>query len=252
MNSLTMKAGALILALALCFSAVSLAYAETEYPPRPSGTVSDLAGVLGEKTLEDIETLNQRLNDAAGGRIFVLTRHFLGGAKAQEYADKVFEVWGLGDCDALLLLVIGEESYALSLGTAAKQAVPADTQTSLLASHFRSLYLNRQYDEALAELSVTLGQALAKAFGDTLDTAGLFGTAAIQSTPQPQTVDDYWYGMFARDDYDARQNNDETYWEDWQNQWRYEESSINWRSVIIWGLVIYFLFFRRKRRRGQK
>ena len=126
------------------------------------------------------------------------------------------------------------------------------SQTSLLASHFRSLYLNRQYDEALAELSVTLGQALAKAFGDTLDTAGLFGTAAIQSTPQPQTVDDYWYGMFARDDYDARQNNDETYWEDWQNQWRYEESSINWRSVIIWGLVIYFLFFRRKRRRGQK
>ena len=87
MNSLTMKAGALILALALCFSAVSLANAEREYPPRPSGTVSDLAGVLGEKTMEDLETLNQRLNDAANGRIFVLTRHFLGGADAQQYAD---------------------------------------------------------------------------------------------------------------------------------------------------------------------
>lgn len=252
MNSLLKKMGALLLALVLCLGTVSLAHAETDYPPRPSGTVSDLAGVLGEKTLEDLETLNQRLEDAAGGRVFVLTRHFLGGAKAQEYADKVFEVWGLGDCDALLLLVIGEESYALSLGLAAKKAVPADTQTSLLASHFRSMYLNRQYDEALAELSVTLGKALAKAFGDSLDTAGLFGAAAIQSTPQPQTVDDYWYGMFARDDYDARKNDDETYWEDWQNQWRFEESSINWRSVIIWGLVIYFLFFRRKRRRGHR
>ena len=87
-----------------------------------------------------------------------------------------------------------------------------------------------------------------KAFGDTLDAAGLFGTAAIQSTPQPKTVDDYWYGMFARDDYDALKSNDESYWEDWQSQWRSEESSINWRSVIIWALVIYFLFFRRKRK----
>ena len=246
------KMTALLLALALCLCLTNAACAATEYPPRPSGTVSDLAGVLGEQTIRDMETLNERMNDAAGGRLFVLTRHFLGGANAQSYADKVFEVWSLEDSDALLLMVIGEETYALSLGAAAKKAVPADTQTSLLASHFRGVYLNRQYDEALADLAVALGQTLAKAFGDTLDTAGLFGAAAIQSTPQPQTVDDYWYGMFARDDYDARQNDDDTYWEDWQNQWRYEESSINWRSVIIWGLVIYFLFFRRKRRRGQK
>ena len=54
MNSLFTKMGALVLALALCFAAVSMANAETEYPPRPSGTVSDLAGVLGEKALEDL------------------------------------------------------------------------------------------------------------------------------------------------------------------------------------------------------
>ena len=248
MNSLFTKVSALTLALILCWGTVSLGRAETEYPPRPSGTVSDLAGVLGEQAIQDLETLNERLLDAAGGRLYVLTRHFLGGANAQSYADKVFEVWGLEDCDALLLMVIGEETYALSLGAAAKKAVPGDIQTSLLASHFRGNYLDRQYDKAMADLSVNLGQTLAKAFGDTLDTAGLFGVTAVQSTPQPQTVDDYWYGMFARDDYDARESDDETYWEDWQRQWRSEESSINWRSVIIWALVIYFLFFRRKRR----
>ena len=248
MNSLFAKMSALTLALILCLGTVIPVHAETEYPPRPTGTVSDLAGVLGEQAIQDMETLNERLSDAAGSRLFVLTRHFLGGAKAQEYADKVFEVWGLEESDALLLMVIGEESYAISLGAAVKKAIPGDIQTSLLASHFRNAFLNRNYDEALADLAVSLGQSLPKANGNTLDTAGLFGAAAIQSTPQPQTVDDYWYGMFARDDYDARQNDDDTYWEDWQNQWRYEESSINWRSVIIWGLVIYFLFFRRKRR----
>ena len=247
MNSLFTKMGALLLALTLCFGTVSLANAETEYPPRPSGTAADLAGVLGEKTLEDLETLNGRLEEAAGGRIFVLTRHFLGGADVQQYADQVFKVWGLEMGDDLLLMVIGEEDFALTLGAGIKNAMPAESRNTLLGA-FRNTFKNRQYDEALANLAVSLGQTMAKAGGSTLNTAGLFGTAAIQSTPQPKTLDDYWYGMFARDDYDARESDNDKFWQDWQNQWHYEETRINWRSVIIWGLVIYFLFFRKKRR----
>ncbi len=247
MNSLFAKMGALVLALVLCFAAVSLANAETEYPPRPDRSAADLAGVLGEKTLEDLETLNDRLESAGGGRIYVLTRHFLGGADAQQYADQVFKVWNLEKDDALLLMVIGEEEFALSLGANSKNALSAESRNTLLGA-FRNAYKARQYDEALANLTVSLGQTLAKAKGNTLSDTGLFGITAIQSTPQPQTVDDAWYGMFARDDYDAKENSDEVFWEDWQNTWRSEGTRTNWRSVIIWALVIYFLFFRRKRR----
>lgn len=240
------KITALFAALLLCLSLAAPALAATEYPPRPSGTVADLAGVLGEKTIDDLETLSQRLESASGGYIFVLTRHFLGGADAQQYADKVFEVWNLDAQDALLLMVIGEESFALSLGKSAKSALSQETQTSLLGA-FRTAYLNRNYDQALADLALNLGQAMAKNGGNTLDASGLFGTAAIQSTPQPQNASDWWYGMFAKDDYNARWDDDESNWRDWQDERRYEETSINWRSVIIWALVIYFLFFRKKR-----
>lgn len=239
---------ALLLALALCFGVLPAACGETEYPPRPAGAVADLAAVLGEKTVEDMETLRERSMDGAGFGLYVLTRHFLGGVAVQQYADKVFEVWGLGDTDALLLMVIGEESYALSLGAVAQKALPAETKTTLLGS-FRTSYLNRQYDASLADLSVGLTQALAKAYGGTLDASGLLGRDAIQSTPQPQTVSDFWYGMFARDDYDALEDNDAANWRSWQNERQYEENHINWRSLIIWGLVIYFLFFRRSRRK---
>ena len=240
---------ALLAALVLCLGLTAPAFAETKYPPRPQGTVADLAGVLGEQSIADLETLNTRLNTAVGGKLYVLTRHFLGGVNATTYAKKVFDVWALGTNDALLLMVIGEETYALSLGAEAEKAVPADTQISLQANRFRGAYLARQYDEALSQLALNLGQSLAKAKNQTLDVSGLFGQQAIQSTPQPQTTEDWWYGMFARDDYDAREHDDDRYWQDWQNEWYYEETRINWRSVIIWGLVIYFLFFRKKRRR---
>ena len=240
---------AFVLALMLCAGLAVPAFAETKYPPRPQGTVADLAGVLGEQTIADMETLNTRLNTAAGGKLYILTRHFLGGVNASNYAKKVFDVWGLDKNDALLLMVVGEETSAIALGSAAEKAVPNDTQISLLANHFRNAFLARKYDEALADVTVQLGQTLAKAKNQTLDVTGLFGQTVLQSTPQPQTTDDWWYGMFARDDYDARESDNDKFWQDWQNQWHYEETRINWRSVIIWGLVIYFLFFRRKRRR---
>ena len=232
---------ALALALVLCLGMTLPARAATEYPPF-QGIVADMAGVLGEKTIADLTTLSERLENETGGHIYVLTRHFLGGADAARYADRVFEVWGLHENDALLLMVIGEESFALSLGSLAKTALPQETLTSLLASHFRTAYLNRQYDEAAADLAVTLGQALAKALGGTLDVSGLFGNASIQSTPQPQSWSEIWQGMFAQDDYDEEPWN-------WEIEWDNEDKHINWRGVIIWALVIYFLFFRRRRRR---
>ena len=245
----SIRIAALVTALALCLSLMAPAFAETKYPPRPQGTVADLAAVLGESMIEEMETLSDRLNSVTGGKIYVLTRHFLGGVNAGNYANKVFDVWGLGSNDALLLMVIGEETYALALGSDAEKAMPNDTQISLLANHFRTPFLARQYDKALSGLAVNLSQSLSKAKNQSLDVTGLFGQDAIQSTPQPQSSSDWWYGMFAQDDYTARENNDNKFWKDWQNQWNYEETRINWRSVIIWGLVIYFLFFRRKRRK---
>ena len=243
---------ALLLALTVFLCLAPASHAATEYPPRPAGTVADLASVLGEKTIEDLETLNGKTEEAASYRLFVLTRHFLGGADAQQYADQVFSVWNLEKGDALLLLVIGEEEFALALGADTKTALPQEARNTLLGS-FRNAYKARKYDEALADLASQLSQAVAKATTVTLNLTGYFSQEAIQSTPQPQAADDWWYGMFARDDYDSREDWDEKYWQSWQDEWRYEESSINWRSVIIWALVIYFLFFRKKKRnRGRR
>ena len=232
---------ALLLALSVCLGAMPWARADTDYPPF-QGIVADVADVLSQDAAADLKTLSERLNDLTGGHIYVLTRHFLGGADAQNYAQKVFEIWNLGSMDALLLLVIGEESYALALGAGAKAALPAETQTGLLASQLRTPFLSRQYDAAVGNFAVALGQALAKNTGETLNVRGLFGNAAAPSTPRPHSSSQNWQGMFAQDDYYEEPWN-------WDNDWQYEETHVNWRGILIWALVIYFLFFRRKKRR---
>ena len=51
--------------------------------------------------------------------------------------------------------------------------------------------------------------------------------------------------MFAQDDYQ------EESWS-WDSEWESQENRINWRGILIWGLVIYFLFFRRKNRGARR
>ncbi len=229
--------------LMLCLALLPQARAE-DYPPF-QGIAADVAGVLSEETIADLKTLSQRLEEETGGHVYVLTRHFLGGVSAQSYADKVFQVWDLGENDTLLLMVIGEESYALALGGLAKAALPKETRDSLMANHFRSAFQSREYDQAAGGAARALAQALAKAQGDGLNVSGLFGAEEAQqpqATPRPQSWNEMWEGMFAQQDYS------EEPW-DWDTEWEVEETHVNWRGILIWALVIYFLFFRKKRRR---
>lgn len=231
------KAGLWCLILILCWAFLFPAQGENSYPAS-QGKVTDLAGVISPQCAQDLAELSQRLEKAASGSLYVVTRHFLGGKSTQDYADGLFEAWKLGQGDGLLLLVIGEDAFALSLGKEAAQRLPGEMRTALLGQ-FRSVYLSRAYDQAVTQLTLSLAQSLAKAAGKSLNTAGLFGKEEIQSTPAPLDLGAVFQDMFGtsyKEDQPVKDHQD-------------EESDTNWRSVIIWGLVIYFLFFRKKKRK---
>ena len=226
----------MLLCMGLCLPALA---AQTQYPAS-QGIVTDLADVLGEGAVSDLNALADKMTKVSLGNIYVITRHFLGGTDAAVYAEKLFEAWNLNSDDVLLLLVIGEDTYAVEVGAAARAALPGDTVTSLLANHFRSAFLNRSYDEAVADVTTQMAQALARAANVNLNTAGLFGTAVIQSTPKPQTSVSTWDSMFSLEDFDD---------EDWPTDTEWTgRTSFNWRGWVIWALLIYFLFFRKKKR----
>ncbi|MCR4885944.1 MAG: TPM domain-containing protein [Clostridiales bacterium] len=234
------KTIAAVMILLLCLAALPGVRAE-EYPPF-QGIVADMAGVLGEDAAKDLTDLAGKLEAAVDGRVYVLTRHFLGGASPQSYADQVFRVWNLKENDILLLMVVGEESYAVALGDLAKGSLTKESLDMLMANHFRAAFLKRDYSRAAGETAVALAQALAKAQGTGLNVTGLPGAEEEPiATPEPQTWEQVWQGMFAQNDYQEK-------YQDWNQSWEQEEHKSNWGSIIIWILVIYFLFFRKKRR----
>ena len=234
----------MLLMLLICSLLIfPLASAESQAPVS-QGAVTDLAGVLRNDTITDAEILSQRLEKATGGQVYVVTRHFLGGAETLEYGQYLFDAWELGEMDCLLLMVIGEENYALIPGNKLDRLVPAESRNTLLANYFRTPYLNRDYDGAVSGLLLAFSENLSRAAGNMVDTAGLFGRAAQPQENTIKTWNALWNSMFAQVE--------ETEENDWAERQAQEETESNWRTVIIWALVIYFLFFRKKKRRRSK
>ena len=242
---------AIAIAVALLFCLFT-AQADT-YPIR-RGAVNDDAAVLSDSTSKDIETLNER-SDA---QFTVITRHFLGGADAQEYCDALFQAWNLSSNDLLLLLVIGEERYAVSMGDVLQlSALSPEQLNSLLSAKIRQPFIQeRDYDGAVGGFLLAAATQIARAYGDTLNTSGLFGTthqeqqnasgASAQSGSWFSSWNSTGWGNFFSD-------NDLNLYGQNQGDISYEYDEDNGFSMgrlIFIGIVLLFII-RSRRRKGK-
>ncbi len=219
--------------------------------PLMQGTVTDLANVLGTQTATDIAELSTRLSTQTGSSLYVVTRHFLGGADTKAYARELFGRWGLTQNDALLLMVIGEDSYALVLGDALQSIMPAEVQSTTLSTTFRTPYLNRQYDQAVAGLSLKLVEQISRSYNTTVSSAGLLGQTALQSTPAPQTYNsNSWSSFFGSDFWQSGS----TYSYESSNDiyiQQYEKSKSS-SGIGIWQIIFLLILFNVVRKKARK
>src|SRR5262245_63809879 len=76
--------------------------------PKPTGMVNDFAGVLDDTTKSELETLLTGLKAQTTAEVAVVTVNSLGGMSVEEYANRLFNGWGIGRADknnGILILV---------------------------------------------------------------------------------------------------------------------------------------------------
>lgn len=172
----------------------------TAYPTQRS-YVNDDAAVLSAETAKDIIELNDRMDMA---EFTVATKHFLGGADVKEYAKGLFDYWGLDTDDVLVLLVIGEEKYAVITGDLIEEYVSKEQLSSLMGTQLRQAFITeRDYDGAVGDFLLALASQIDRFTGEDVDFGGLFG---MEETVDSQIFDNWggnwWEGFFGEYDYD--------------------------------------------------
>ncbi len=125
------------------------------YLPAPpeNGYVLDVAGVLDSGTVERILKENETLRAATGASITVVTVDVLGGKEVSEYANRLYEDWGLGDTEGqngiLVLLAVEDQTYWLIQGAGLREDLTDDALRDYAWN-----YLERDFSEGGCDAGV--------------------------------------------------------------------------------------------------
>ena len=119
--------------------------------------VADYAGVLSDATEQSIIDYNGALElQCYGAQFVVVTVNYLDGMYSDEYANKLFNDWGVGSSTEnngmLLLLAVGENKAWLSTGAGISKSFTDSVASSYLDKYFWDDFDAEKYDSAVNSL----------------------------------------------------------------------------------------------------
>jgi uncharacterized protein len=147
----------------------------------PQGYVSDFAGAMGGLGPE-IEALLTELQQKTGAEVAVVTVTSLDGGEATDFANRLFERWGVGgaerDDGVLLLAAIEDRQVRIEVGYGLEGVIPDGLAGQILDDRVLPFFREERYGEGLGSGAATIAAVIA-------DDAGieLTGSGAVRAPP---------------------------------------------------------------------
>ena len=161
----------LLCAVAAIWSASAVFAQEIQVPKPTSDFANDFAGILSDSTKEQINEESRQLEKEKGIQFVVVTVQSLSGESIEDYANALFNQWGIGskDTDQGLLLLVSKEDRRdrIEVGNGL-QGDLTDVQTDDLLESGKP-YLKKNdfdagiraiYSAALNELGMTVSDGM--------------------------------------------------------------------------------------------
>src|SRR5208283_3983735 len=159
---------------------------------RPTGYVTDLAGIIQPQTKSQLEALCAELEQKTGAQMTIVTVKSLDGNDVQTYANDLFKQLGIGqkkqDNGVMLLVAPNERKYWTEVGYGVEPVINdarAGDTGRLLVPYFRK----GDFSGGIAAASWQLAKYIADDKGVTL-------TGMAQLRQAPQDKDDDFSGIW--------------------------------------------------------
>ena len=131
--------------------------------PMDNFYVNDYAGVISDEERDKIIELNKEIAES-GAQIVVATVDFTDGMGSDRYATEMFNQWGIGDASkdngVLILLVIGEDDYFISLGTGTEKFISSGDLGVMIAWHLEAYFAAGDYGSGAVDIAYAIGDKI--------------------------------------------------------------------------------------------
>jgi len=153
----------------------------------PRGYVNDYAGVLDAQERKRLESLLAEVERKTGAEIAVVALESLEGGQIEDFANRLFEKWGIGKKDqdngVLLIAAIRDRKVRIEVGYGLEPVLPDARAGRILDQVVLPAFRAGHYARGLAEGAGTVARVLAEAAGATLEAGPPPGTV---SPPQQE------------------------------------------------------------------
>jgi uncharacterized protein len=156
-----------IFAFAL-FMAPSASLSQNSFP-KPKGLVNDFANVISRAHEQNIANLTTELLKKTGTSVVVVTMPDIGGADYTEYANRLYEAWGIGkkgeDKGVLIFVTVKERKMRIEVGYGLEGILP-DGLAGEIRDRYITPYLRKdQFGEGLMNGALAISQIIARDSG---------------------------------------------------------------------------------------
>lgn len=138
--------------------------------PRPTGYVSDFAGVLSPQTRMALERLCGQVDRQAHAQIAVVTVKTLDGESAEDYSVQLWDKWKIGsqkDRGVLVLLATQDRKRQITTGYGLEPVLP-DARVGDIGRQMVPYLRTGDYDQAVSLAVNQMAQIIARDAGVTL------------------------------------------------------------------------------------
>ena len=137
--------------------------------PKPEGPVNDFAHVISAPYEQKMTATIMELYRKTGIPVVVVTMPDLGGEDYNEYANRLYEAWGIGkkgeDKGVLVFLTLKERKMRIEVGYGLEGVIP-DGLAGEIRDRYMTPYLKKNnFDEGLLNGVLEIAQIIAKASG---------------------------------------------------------------------------------------
>jgi len=152
------------------------AKADASTIPRPEGWVNDFAGVIDSESRSRMNALGQEVKNKTGAELAVVTVRDMGGLPVEDYANRLYRGWGIGDREknegALILLAMQERKVRIETGYGLEGLFNDARCGDILDHSVLPEFRQGDYGGGLLAGMRAMGEIIARDRGVTLDGSG--------------------------------------------------------------------------------
>jgi uncharacterized membrane protein YgcG len=121
--------------------------------PKPSGPVNDFADILDAPTLAELKALSADVEAQTTSEIAVVTVTSLDGMSVEEYANRLFREWGIGqkaaDNGVLILVAPSERKIRIEVGYGLEGVLPDGLAGQIIREEFTPQFKDGHYPQGI-------------------------------------------------------------------------------------------------------